>query len=102
MSKRMSRGVRKGTRQERLSIRSRKMRIIQIFRALMLIATSLSLIFWPQNTGAEELKYLSDDAGQLRKAVDSNGITLEYIYDESGNLLEIRRTLLNGIAIFGF
>lgn len=41
-----------------------------------------------------------DDAGRLIRVVDMSGTALVYSYDATGNLLEIRHTSLNGIAIF--
>ena len=36
-------------------------------------------------------QYFYDDNGQLIKAVDSAGIVIEYVYDEVGNMLQIKR-----------
>lgn len=34
--------------------------------------------------------------------VDSTGIVIEYVYDEVGNMLEIKRSTVTGLAIFDF
>ena len=48
-------------------------------------------------------RYLYDDISQLSQAIDSTGIKISWIYDEVGNIKEIRReTLPNGLAILGF
>lgn len=62
--------------------------------ALLLMATSL----WSQEPSAFEAVH--DAAGQLQKVVGSDGTVIEYIYDDTGNLLEVRRTSINGVAIF--
>ncbi len=49
-----------------------------------------------------DYQYIYDSRGQLVKAIDSSGVMIEYIYDEVGNMLEVKRTLVNGLAIFGF
>jgi YD repeat-containing protein len=64
----------------------------------------LCVLFWgtalAAQSGSPVLLY--DDAGRLVKVIDPSGTVLEYIYDETGNILEIRRTTLNGLAIIGF
>lgn len=58
-----------------------------------------SLIAAQQAGGAN---YAYDDGNQITKVIDSHGSIVEYIYDPSGNLLEIRRTTITGLAILGF
>ncbi len=43
-----------------------------------------------------------DAARQLIRVLKSDNVTLEYVYDATGNLLEIRRTTITGLAILGF
>jgi YD repeat-containing protein len=43
-----------------------------------------------------------DPAGRLIKVVGADGTALEYLYDTTGNLIEIRRTSLSSLSIFGF
>jgi YD repeat-containing protein len=37
-------------------------------------------------------QYFYDETGQLIRAVDSTGVSIEYVYDAVGNMLEVRRT----------
>lgn len=59
----------------------------------------------PLYLGAAEptsLIFVRDASGRLTRVVDSTGTAIDYIYDSNGNLLEIRRTSANSIALFGF
>jgi YD repeat-containing protein len=47
-------------------------------------------------------QYFYDDRGQLVKVVDSTGKVVEYVYDEVGNILEVQRYTVTGLAIFNF
>src|SRR5687767_1035878 len=49
-------------------------------------------------------RYFYDDAGQLRKVVDSTGVVIEYVYDPVGNILEVRRSTSTPgtLSIFSF
>ncbi len=47
-------------------------------------------------------QYFYDDLGQLSKVIDSQGNVVDYRYDEVGNLLEIKRSILEGLAILDF
>ena len=51
---------------------------------------------------AEEFQYVYDASGQLIKAIDSSGTMIEYVYDDAGNIQEIRRTTVSPFEIFGF
>ena len=51
-------------------------------------------------TQAQEQRYFYDETNQLTKSIDDTGVVIEYIYDESGNRLKTRRTVINGLAIF--
>lgn len=63
---------------------------------------TLSLLFLPPFVVAQSSREIIYDSwGQIVKVVESDGATLEYVYDANGNLVEIRRTSINGIAIFG-
>ena len=48
----------------------------------------------------ESFQYIYDDNGQLTKAIDSTGTVIEYVYDQVGNILEIKRSTVSGLAIF--
>ncbi|MFQ6030037.1 MAG: RHS repeat domain-containing protein [Dehalococcoidia bacterium] len=41
---------------------------------------------------AQEIRSFYDDAGRLSGVVDQQGNAARYVYDEVGNILEIRRT----------
>lgn len=74
---------------------------------LVSLARLLVVIPWMMAPGASLLgqadtHYVYDNSGRLTRVIDSSGNTLDYVYDANGNLLEIRRTSINGIAIFGF
>lgn len=67
----------------------------------------LVVLLWMVTPGAillgqVEARYVYDESGRLARIIDSSGIVLDYVYDANGNILEIRRTSINGIAIFGF
>ncbi len=51
---------------------------------------------------AVTFQYVYDDTRQLVKAIDSNGNIVEYVYDELGNRLEVKRYTISGLAIHGF
>ena len=46
--------------------------------------------------------YVYDDLDRLVTASDSTGTLIEYVYDEVGNQLEVKRSLLGGLGILGF
>lgn len=48
---------------------------------------------------AIEYRYFYDALDRLTKAADSTGVVLEYVYDEVGNILEVKRTENTGISI---
>ena len=47
-------------------------------------------------------QYFYDELGQLTKVVDSAGNVIEYVYDPVGNILEIKRSTISGLSVFGF
>lgn len=49
-------------------------------------------------------RYFYDDSGQLTRVVDSSGVSIEYIYDAAGNILEVRRSFVapGSLAILNF
>jgi YD repeat-containing protein len=53
-----------------------------------------------QQPGA--IQYVYDDLGRLIMVIDANGNAAEYVYDAVGNILEIRRSTLTGLAILDF
>ncbi len=65
----------------------------------MLIVTACN---WPLSAASAAVQIVRDDTGQIIEVVDASGIRLDYFYDATGNLVEVRRTSLNSLAIFGF
>ena len=47
-------------------------------------------------------QYFYDELGQLTKVVDSAANVIEYVYDPVGNILEIKRSTISGLSVFGF
>lgn len=47
-------------------------------------------------------QYFYDNLGRLSKVIDSTGTVIEYLYDEVGNILEIKRSSTSGLAVFDF
>ncbi|MEW6296218.1 MAG: IPT/TIG domain-containing protein [Thermodesulfobacteriota bacterium] len=47
-------------------------------------------------------QYFYDELGQLVKVIDSAGNVIEHVYDEVGNILEIKRSTAGQLAIFDF
>jgi YD repeat-containing protein len=76
----------------------------------LLFACFLGLVrsFTAQTQIPITFQYVYDDAGQLVKVVDSTGVSLDYIYDAVGNILEVRRSGGggggggNGLNVFSF
>jgi YD repeat-containing protein len=64
-----------------------------------LVTLLLTMPILGQQSGSQ---YLYDDHSQLIKVVDPVGNSVDYSYDATGNLVEIRRTLVSGIAISAF
>ena len=64
--------------------------LIQFFLINMVFATSI------------EFQYIYDDTGQLVKVIDSDHNLVEYIYNETGNRTEIKRSIVSDLAIFNF
>ena len=65
----------------------------------------MTLLFCVQVSaqGNVTFRYVYDDLSQLNQAIDSTGIKVTYVYDEVGNILQIKReTIPSGLAIFGF
>ena len=48
------------------------------------------------------VRYIYDDLGRLSKVIDPSGNVATYIYDPLGNILEIRHSVIEPLAIFGF
>jgi YD repeat-containing protein len=82
---------------------------------LILLLFLLLCAFLPASVRAQEgngggapedsaltFQYFYDDRGQLIKVVDSTGNVVEYVYDEVGNMLEVNRFTITGLAIFNF
>jgi YD repeat-containing protein len=54
----------------------------------LLVAT---LLLIPSHTFAQEVRYIYDAAGRLIAVIDAQGRATIYDYDETGNLLAVRR-----------
>lgn len=67
-----------------------------------LLALALATSAFAQ--GTVTFQYFYDDLGQLVKVVDSTGVVIEYIYDATGNILQIKRSSIapGSLAIFNF
>src|SRR5438046_663197 len=80
--------------------------IFGIRRSLVLLALAFFL-FTSHSLFAQtpiSFQYVNDPTGQLVKAVDSTGVTIDYVYDAVGNILEIDRSKIasDGVSIFSF
>src|SRR5207244_12376800 len=53
-----------------------------------------------QQPGA--IQYFYDDLGRLIKVIDPSGNVAEYVYDAVGNILEIKRSTIAGLALLNF
>jgi YD repeat-containing protein len=80
-------------------------------RLLLFLFLTLLALSLPASVRAQEgdeggapltFQYFYDDRGQLIKVVDSTGNVVEYVYDEVGNMLEVNRYTVTGLAIFNF
>lgn len=56
----------------------------------------------PGSARGQSIDAFYDESRQIRKVLDSEGVLVEYVYDTTGNLLEIRRNSLGSIAILDF
>lgn len=72
-------------------------------RAVFLLLVFVVLLASPRSSvladGGREFVY--DNGGRLIRVIGADGTTVEYLYDTAGNLVEVRRISINGIAIFG-
>ena len=66
----------------------------------LLLALALTTPVLAQQPGP--VQYVYDDLGRLSKVIDAAGNVAEYVYDQVGNILEIRRSTLTGLALFDF
>jgi YD repeat-containing protein len=53
-----------------------------------------------QQPGA--IRYVYDDLGRLIKVIDPTGNVAEYVFDAVGNILEIKRSTVTGLALLNF
>ena len=75
------------------------------FWPVCLLALMVTLTFsvgplWAQQPGA--IQYVYDDLGRLIKVIDPTGNVAEYVYDAVGNILEIKRSTIAGLALLNF
>ena len=56
----------------------------------------LLLMFTATNAVAQNttIQYIYDELEQLKRAIDSTGVSIEYVYDEVGNHLVVNRSTL--------
>src|SRR5262245_46852549 len=72
-----------------------------VFLLSLMVALTLSVgQLQAQQLGA--IQYFYDDLGRLIKVIDPTGNVAEYVYDAVGNILEIRRSTLTGLALLNF
>ena len=64
----------------------------------ILLAMALTIPALAQQPGP--VQYVYDDLGRLSKVIDAAGNVAEYVYDQVGNILEIRRSTVTGVALF--
>ena len=63
----------------------------------------LTFVFWASETLAQaEFEYYYDELDQLSKVVDSSGVVVDYVFDDVGNILEIKRSTVGGFAIIDY
>lgn len=74
--------------------------LVRFFSVIIFVSACVSAITSPAS--ADERVFIYDSRGRLSKVVDSNGVSLEYIYDDTGNLREIKRSSVSGLTISGF
>jgi YD repeat-containing protein len=67
--------------------------------AVLLLLNLLTPVLGQHSPG---IQYVYDDLGRLSKVIDPAGNAAEYVYDAVGNILEIRRSTLTGLAILDF
>jgi YD repeat-containing protein len=48
------------------------------------------------------VRHVYDDLGRILRTIDETGQFSEYVYDPSGNIVEIRRGTVDALAIFAF
>jgi YD repeat-containing protein len=67
----------------------------------LIVTLTLSISqLWAQQPGA--IQYVYDDLGRLIKVIDPTGNVAEYVYDAVGNILEIKRSTIAGLALLNF
>jgi YD repeat-containing protein len=76
--------------------------MIRQFRLTIAMLSILCISLVHRVDALQSSQLIHDDAGQLVKVIGQDGTIIEYIYDETGNLLEIRRSTITGLAILGF
>ena len=52
--------------------------------------------------GTAGSQYVHDEGGRLVRVIDASGTILEFVYDDTGNLVTIVRLSTSGLALFGF
>jgi YD repeat-containing protein len=73
------------------------------FRWFSALLLALVLATQAHAQGQVSFQYFYDELGQLVKVVDSTGVVIEYVYDKVGNILDIKRTLVDpGPVILNF
>ena len=72
-----------------------------VFLLSLMVTLTLSIgQLWAQQPGA--IQYVYDDLGRLIKVIDPTGNVAEYVYDAVGNILEIKRSTITGLALLNF
>ncbi|MCH9651411.1 MAG: IPT/TIG domain-containing protein [Deltaproteobacteria bacterium] len=69
-------------------------------RVSLVVRLLASLLLVSQSVWAGDRGYVYDESGHLAGVVDASGVVVQYLYDEAGNLLEIRRSTGEGLMLF--
>src|SRR5437867_2976965 len=82
------------------SVRTKSLINCFVSLALLCLTCAQSLLAQSPIT----FRYFYDDLGQLKKVVDSTGVSIEYVYDPVGNILEVKRSTAPAgqLTIFSF
>ena len=80
-----------------ISARANRMKVPRLLLALVLNLVAVDL-----HAQVVEQSSLHDALGQLVKTTDSTGVVVEYVYDMTGNLIEIKRSITDGLSIAYF
>jgi YD repeat-containing protein len=72
---------------------------LSCFGVVLLLLLLCTAVLAQQSPG---IQYVYDDLGRLSKVIDPAGNVAEYVYDAVGNILEIKRSTITGLALLNF